>query len=74
MKGDRSRIQKEAVDRIKELNEWEPGRKFTQCELLGITGNTINALVKKGIIKTVEDAPFEKYGFHYYIWTGKELG
>jgi hypothetical protein len=73
VKRDKPIIQIDALEQIKKLNVWEQGRAFTQCELIGITGNTINALLRKGIIEIVEGTPFEEYDLHYYRWTGKEL-
>ena len=69
----REGIQKATVERIKLLNEWDFERKFTASELkavAGFTGNTLRALIRKGIVKQV-DAPIDKPD--YYQWTGKEL-
>ncbi len=74
MKEDRLRFQRDAVEKIKILNAWEPGRKFTRSEfkdITGHTGNTFNALLNKGIVKIVENTPFEEYDLYYYVWTGK---
>lgn len=71
---DRLKIQKDTLDKIKRLNEWESGRKFTQFELkqvAGFTAHTMRALFRKGVINLVKDAPLD--GPEYYIWTGKEL-
>lgn len=70
----RTGIQEATLDKIKQLNTWEKGRKFTSVELKsvpGFTGNTLRALIEKGIVKRVEDAPSEDP--EYYQWTEKEL-
>jgi len=70
----RTGIQESTLDKIKQLNAWENGRKFTSVELKsvpGFTGNTLRALIDKGIIEKVENAPSDDP--EYYQWTGKEL-
>jgi len=70
----RTGIQEATLDKIKQLNAWDPNRKFTFIELksvLGFTGNTLRALVDKGIVAKVKDAPSEYP--EYYIWTGEEI-
>lgn len=70
----RDKIQENTIKRIKLLTEWDSERKFTSFELKsasGYTGNTLRALVRKGIIERVKDAPVDEP--EYYVWTGKEL-
>ena len=71
MKGDRLKLQRETLEKIKTLNEWEKDRWFTSSEIYRVTLNTINALVRKGILEEAE--PFGISGAVYFRWTGKEL-
>ena len=68
---DRLKLQRDTLEKIKKINEWESGRWFTQTELQGVTLHTINALVNKGVLEEAE--PFGISGAVYYKWTGKEL-
>jgi hypothetical protein len=62
--------QQEALIQIKTLNNYEPGRWFTQMELFKVTLHTLRALEEKGYLETKE-CPAMKLRFYQY--TGKEL-
>lgn len=67
---DLSDPQKLALIQIKEIDEFEPGRWFTQMELHRVTLHTMRALEEKGFVRIKE---FQVTGIRYYQYTGKEV-
>lgn len=51
---ERSKKQRDTLSMIKEINEYESGRVFTQVELPGVTLHTLKALERKGYIECFE--------------------
>ena len=68
-----SKLQYDALRSIEEIrNVFGTDRPFTQCELPGVTKNTTNALVNKGLLDLV-DGPFGDSGPEYFIRTDKQV-
>ena len=65
-----SEPQKTALEQIKKINGFEPGRWFTQMELSRVTLHTMKALEEKGFVRR-RDFPEMKLG--YYQFTEKEI-
>jgi hypothetical protein len=68
----RLKLQKEAIEKIKYLFSVRCGQQFVKEELPRVSKGTLEALIRKGILKTVE-SPFKELGDIYYLWEGKEL-
>lgn len=62
--------QKEALVQIKTLNDYEPGRWFTQMELFKVTLHTLRALEEKGFLEARE---FPAMKLRFYQYTGKAI-
>jgi hypothetical protein len=64
-----SEPQKTALEQIRKIDGFEPGRWFTQMELYRVTLHTMKALEDKGFVKRKE---FPEMRIRYYQFTGKE--
>lgn len=64
-----SEPQLNALEQIKKINNFEPGRWFTQMELSRVTLHTMRALETKGFLRVNE---VEELGVVYYQYTEKE--
>lgn len=64
--------EKEALQKVKRLNEVYPRHGIVQEELPRVSKNTLNALVSKGVLR-VDEGVFGEDGPVYYYWTGEEL-
>jgi hypothetical protein len=69
---DRLKLQKGAIDKIKQLYSLRYDMGFVQEELPRVSKLTLGALVNKGILKSYRGV-FGDDGPIYYKWTGKEL-
>lgn len=65
-----SEPQIKAIEQIIKIDEFEPGRWFTQMELYRVTLHTIRALIEKGY---VIEKDLDELSLRYYQYTGKEL-
>ena len=65
-----SEPQKEGIRQIKIIDDFEPGRWFTQMELHRVTLHTMKALEEKGFVRTKE---FTELKLRYYQFTGKGI-
>lgn len=59
-----------ALNQIKKIDEFEPGRWFTQMELYRVTLHTMRALEEKGYVKLKD---LDELHLRYYQYTGKEF-
>jgi hypothetical protein len=68
----RLKLQKEALQKIKRLNEVYQHHGIVQEELPRVSKNTLNALASKDVLR-VDKGVFGEDGPDYYYWTGKEV-
>ena len=62
--------QRKALEQIIKIDEFEPGRWFTQMELYRVTLHTMRALREKGFVIQKE---FPEMELIYYQYTGQEI-